>query len=261
MKCNICSGPSSLVFTKKILNKYDVGYYQCTRCSFIQTEKPYWLQEAYENVITSLDIGLVSRNLYLATVVTGLINAFFDSRGRFLDYGGGYGLLVRLMRDQGFDFYREDRFCENLFAKSFDRSDIPAASGFELITGFEIFEHLEDPVSEVEQLLKQGNSILFSTELQPSAALESWEYLAPETGQHISFYSSDALKELGKMFRLNLYSNGKNMHLLSTKSINQNLFSMLTRKKVALMYNLVKGQRKSLLEKDYRLIKESLKAK
>jgi hypothetical protein len=50
---------------------------------------------------------------------------------------GGYGMFVRLMRDGGFDFHREDPLCDNLFAQGFDRQD---DGTFELVTAFEVFE-------------------------------------------------------------------------------------------------------------------------
>ena len=61
MKCKICDGAVRHLFAKKVLHKYDVAYFQCLHCRFIQTEQPYWLGEAYEKAIARLDIGLVWR--------------------------------------------------------------------------------------------------------------------------------------------------------------------------------------------------------
>ncbi len=63
MNCKICNAVSTEIFEKRILNKYTSQYYQCNACDFIQTDEPIWLQEAYNNAITSLDIGLLNRNL------------------------------------------------------------------------------------------------------------------------------------------------------------------------------------------------------
>ena len=100
--------------------KYDVTYYQCESCRFIQTEQPYWLNEAYSSAITHLDIGLLSRNLYLMNEIPRLIDGLFPESKRYLDFGGGYGVFVRLMRDLGYDFFRFDTYCENIFADFFD---------------------------------------------------------------------------------------------------------------------------------------------
>jgi hypothetical protein len=62
MQCNICNS-ASLPFAKGIvLGKYDIQYYLCGHCGFIQTESPYWLDEAYLSPIATSDIGLIGRN-------------------------------------------------------------------------------------------------------------------------------------------------------------------------------------------------------
>ena len=58
MTCKICNNPSEKIFDKIILQKYHSNYYQCKNCSFVQTDEPIWLEEAYSNAITTLDIGL-----------------------------------------------------------------------------------------------------------------------------------------------------------------------------------------------------------
>lgn len=60
MKCSICFKENNILFKRLILNKYQVNYYKCTDCDFIQTEKPFWLKEAYNNAITDLDIEVGS---------------------------------------------------------------------------------------------------------------------------------------------------------------------------------------------------------
>lgn len=259
MKCNICHSESNRLFVKRILNKYDVSYFKCSSCGFVQTENAYWIKEAYENIITSLDIGLVYRNLYLSTVSQAVLTNFFSDKAKFLDYGGGYGLFVRLMRDRGFDFFRQDKYCENIFAKNFDVTDLPSETKFEVITTFEVFEHLEDPVSEIQKILNHGDSILFSTELQPSTVqLSDWEYLALETGQHIALYSFETLKRIAGIFNLNIYSNFSNIHLLTSKKINQSVFKLLTRSKIASVYNMFCSKQLSLLQQDYNYTKQKL---
>lgn len=259
MNCNICGKESQKIFSKKVLFKYDVDYFKCNSCLFIQTEKPYWLQEAYRDAITSLDLGLVSRNQYLAVVVKAMVNSFFNKDSKFLDYGGGYGLLVRMLRDSGFDYYREDKYCDNLFAKNFDISDLTNKIGFELVTAFELFEHLQDPLTEIEKILSKGKNILFSTDLQPyDQNVESWEYIAPEIGQHISFYHYETLLFIGETFKMNVYSNKKNIHLLTRKKLNNHLFTILTKRKIAVLYNIFTHRNHTLLTYDYEMVKNKL---
>jgi 2-polyprenyl-3-methyl-5-hydroxy-6-metoxy-1,4-benzoquinol methylase len=139
MNCKICASSSTFFANAKLLNKYDVDYFKCTDCGFVQTEDPYWLAEAYSEAIAGSDIGLVTRNMNLSACAQLLIEQYFNSDGKFLDYGGGYGLFVRLMRDAGFNFYWSDKFCKNLFAQGFEDN---GKSEYELVTAFELLEHL-----------------------------------------------------------------------------------------------------------------------
>src|SRR5262245_33277870 len=137
MKCKICNSPSEEIFRKIVLQKYDVGYYKCTECSFVQTQEVTWLEEAYQSAITSLDIGLLSRNIHLKEVISKIIDCCFPEAKTMLDYAGGYGTFTRLMRDKGYNFYNQDDYCENIFAKHFDIKDANQKK-FDLVTGFEV---------------------------------------------------------------------------------------------------------------------------
>jgi len=258
MKCKICDTSSIELAVKKVLNKYDANYYQCPNCKFIQTESPHWLNEAYDNAITKLDIGLVYRNEHLVPIVSTIINSFYNDKSPYLDYGGGYGLFVRMMRDRGFDFYRQDIYCENLFAKHFDFTDLPSSTKFGLITAFEVFEHLTDPVREIEKMFQYGNDILFTTELQPDNknALDNWWYFTPETGQHISLYSKRSLEILAQNFQIHLYSKD-NIHLFSRTKLNSLTYDLSMNNKFRFIQSK-RHKRESFLQKDFEKIKSSL---
>jgi hypothetical protein len=92
-----------------ILNKYDIKYYHCVNCGFLQTEESYWLNEAYDESINISDTGIMSRNIHLSKITTLILYFFFDKNNKFLDFAGGYGIFTRLMRDIGFDFYWSDK--------------------------------------------------------------------------------------------------------------------------------------------------------
>ena len=119
MHCKICDSETTLVFTADIRGKYKAGYFRCGSCGFMQTEEPYWISEAYDSAINEIDLGPVNRALSGSKIVEGVILSMFDKEAKFIDYGAGYGLLVRLMRDLGFDFYWYDKYCDNIFTKHF----------------------------------------------------------------------------------------------------------------------------------------------
>lgn len=267
MNCKVCRGSTENIFTTLVLTKYDVQYYQCTNCEFIQTEDPYWLNEAYESAITKLDIGLVSRNIHFSDIVKGFFDkGIFDDRGVFLDYAGGYGLFVRMMRDLGLNFFRQDSYCENIFAKHFDIEDLPKDKIFDVLTAFEVFEHLVDPREELQKMLKLSDTVIFSTLLQPGNNLtpDSWWYFTPQTGQHIALYSKDSLRFLAKEFDLNFYSNGVNLHIFSKKELPIDPFILPRKSIFQKVYYALKnklapqtkvGGRESLTLHDYEYVK------
>jgi glycosyltransferase involved in cell wall biosynthesis len=246
MKCKICESDSHNFAQGRLLGKYDVDYYQCSNCGFVQTEEPYWLEEAYSQAIASSDVGYAYRNLMFSQISKSLLFNFFNHEARFLDYGGGYGLFVRLMRDAGFDFHWLDKFCQNIFAQGFE-IDQAKKNEFELVTAFEVFEHLVHPANELEELLKISRNILLSTELLPenNPKPDEWWYYVLHEGQHISLYTIKSLQVLAAKFGLNLYSNGASLHLLTEKEMPEDLFEKLATGKLGV------GNKASLLQNDF----------
>lgn len=72
----------------------------------MQVEEPFRLEEAYSSSINLSDTGYLVRNLFLVKRLTVVLYFLFGRNAKFLDYGGGYGVSVRLMLDYGFDFIR-----------------------------------------------------------------------------------------------------------------------------------------------------------
>lgn len=215
--CKICGSKREKIFTKGILGKYNVSYHKCLSCGFLQTEKPHWLKESYSSAITATDIGLVNRNITFSNIVEDIIYKHFDKNAKFLDYAGGYGLFTRIMRDKGFDFYHEDKYCENIFAKHFDIHGLPEKDRkFELVTAFEMMEHIENPFEELDYIFSMTDNFLFSMELVPDKDLENWWYLGTEHGQHISFYAKESLEKIAQKYDKSYYSN-ESLHFISKR--------------------------------------------
>ncbi|NOQ29771.1 MAG: methyltransferase domain-containing protein [Helicobacteraceae bacterium] len=225
MQCKICKQNNSTIFSDTILNKYKIEYFHCSKCGFLQTEEPYWLDEAYEESINISDTGYMQRNIYLSNKLTILLFLCFDNKAKYIDYAGGYGVFVRLMRDIGFDFYWDDKFTKNLFAQGFESENILYT---EAITTFESFEHFEKPLEEIEKMLNITKNIIFTTELLSDNIPEpsDWWYYGLEHGQHISFYSETTLKFIAKKYNLNYISFGS-LHLFTENKISKFKLNML----------------------------------
>ena len=257
MRCKICAHEAASLFTGQILQQYSVQYFRCGKCEFIQTEEPYWLSEAYSSAISDLDLGPVNRAFTGAGLIEGLLLAFFDPNAKFVDWGGGYGVFTRLMRDRGYDYTWRDPYCQNLFAKHFVAT--PDES-YELLTAFEVFEHLVDPLGEIKEMISYSTNIAFSTLIIPQhiASIEDWWYFTPEHGQHIALYSVKSLEIVAAKFGLFFYSDGVSMHLLSRKRLSESLFKIMVRNgRAAQMVRRMlrrKLRKHSLLMDDFRAV-------
>jgi len=260
MKCKICSNETYNIFSTKILNKYNIKYYYCDYCGFLQTEEPYWLKEAYNNSISITDTGIISRNITSSKITAVVLYFLFKKFNNFLDFGGGYGIFTRLMRDIGFDFYWYDPHSINLLARGFETKS--KNYKYELVTAFEVFEHFAEPIKEIERMLQFSNNILFSAELLPSTLPKpgEWWYYALESGQHISFYSYRTLKYIAQKYNMNLCSNSRNYHLFTkNRKIYNKLFNLLLKFQRFGLFFYIKKKMKSLTVDDMNFLISKMK--
>ena len=219
MHCKLCNSATTDFGSLRILESFQARYRRCTSCGFVFVEDVAWLEQAYSAAIAASDTGIVARNLSLADRTGVLIDLAFRDAQRFLDFGGGAGLLVRLMRDRGFDFRLLDKYCVNIFAAGFEAQP---TDRFDVVTCMEVVEHLVDPLSGFEELARFAPAIVFSTEILPERANRpgEWWYYAPETGQHVSFYTVPALRVVAQRLQMHLATNGANFHVLSRRPVN-----------------------------------------
>lgn len=250
MVSKITGGETELLFTGKILQKHEVRFFRCKDTGFIQTEEPYWLAEAYSSAITKLDVGMVIRNQNLTEVAVPLLLRYFNHNGKFLDYAGGYGLFTRMMRDKGFDFYHVDPYCQNIFAEFQDANELPKETQFEVVTAFEVLEHLVNPTNDIKDILSYGDNLFFTTELVPQDLKQDWWYFSFETGQHISFYTEKALRYLADLYGKQYYTDGKWLHLFTAKPLDENPFEKLFKKERETFF--IRKMRKYLRRYDQR---------
>ena len=198
--CRFCGGATCAAFTMRILRRYDVMSYRCLECASLQVERPYWLHEAYSSAIAAMDTGAVERNLVSQTSIW-TIAEILRLRGQFLDFGGGTGMLCRLLRDRGYDAYVYDKYAESAYAKAYSIDLTNQESGtIDLLSAIEVFEHFDEPAAQLAQLFAIRPRVLVATTIPYSGEGADWWYLSPETGQHVFFYSRRALKQIADKF-------------------------------------------------------------
>ncbi len=220
MNCPLCGKKGNKIFKGTLLGKFSVQYFQCNNCGLIYTETPYWLDEAYKDSITGMDTGIMSRNVRNVFCANILVDKMFNKKAGFLDYGGGYGVFARMMRDVGYNWKWQDKYSPNLFARGFEYN---GKEKIELITAFELFEHFAEPKKELDNLFGMCNNILFSTLLYDRKMkykqFSNWWYYVPETGQHIAFYSEKTCQYIARRYGVNYYHLCDDLHLFTDKKI------------------------------------------
>ena len=213
INCKICSCKTDVLMSDYILNdKYKINYHVCFSCKCIFTETPYWLHESYSNVISSSDTGIMLRNTRNLEFVTNLIIKNFTSDIKVVDYGGGYGILTRMLRDKGVDAFWFDKFAENLLAKGFEYNSVDNA---DIILAFEVVEHLEEPLAQIKEIMQKTDCFIFSTDLITRLNYTSnsdWWYFARDSGQHIFFGSYVTMLKISEVIGCK-YQNIEGIHI------------------------------------------------
>lgn len=132
---------------------------------------------------------------------------------KHLDYGGGGGLLSKVLTESGWQSESYDPFVNKELA-------ITELGQFNLITAFEVFEHVPNAaelISNIRSLLVPNGLVLFSTllsdgNIKPKERL-TWWYASPRNG-HISLFSKNSLTILAQKHGFNVGSFSAGFHVL-----------------------------------------------
>lgn len=256
--CRICEAATEPFFTKLILGKHQVAYFKCPSCGQVQTEKPYWLEEAYRDSPTKLDVGMADRCIWTALTTVALARKLgIGPEESCLDWGAGTGLLVRLCRDHGMNYFYSDPYAVNVFAAGFEVDQKKPTPDWACVTAFEVAEHLPDPLVNFGDLFKLSpRHILFSTLLYSGQAADWWYF--NDAGQHVAFYTRRSLEFIARRYGYHLASNDCDLHLFSRERVRDSLLDACrkSREKQAARYRKKHGSR--VLE-DFEYVKNQMK--
>jgi hypothetical protein len=216
--CRVCGAEANYLWNGRLLDLKEIRYFECPDCGYVQTENPYWLERAYSEAINDSDTGIMARNLANARIIMATLLSIGQLDGLVVDYAGGYGILVRLLRDYGLDAQWSDRYCKNLLARGFEY----ASGNGALVTAFEAFEHFLNPAEELDRMLKIASNVLCSTAIiaDPPPKQKVWWYYGKEHGQHIGFFRLKTLQYLAAQRGKHLISDGQSYHMISENPVN-----------------------------------------
>jgi 2-polyprenyl-6-hydroxyphenyl methylase/3-demethylubiquinone-9 3-methyltransferase len=191
-------------------------YHACEICGFVFTDFfDAWSAETFAEKIYNGDYVCIDPDYVSARPTqmgrwTADVLAEASRSLRFLDYGAGSGILGEQLRAAGFHE-----------VQAWDPFSSPARprGPFDVITCYEVLEHVTDPAAAFEEfrtLLAPGGVVLLSTHLVPgdiSHLRSDWWYLGPRNG-HISLFSAASLHQLAARHRMAFCTNGKEFHIL-----------------------------------------------
>lgn len=203
-ECRLCKSETTHIFFNTVLMKYKVDYRKCQNCDSLQTDPPFWLEEAYkENNLSNLDTGAVQRCINNLSVCL-FISKFLKLKNA-IDYGGGDGLLCRMLRDYEINCYLKDKYSIPTYAQGFTR---PNFTRPDLVLGFELVEHFPNPALDLCLLFESDpKALILSTAIYKNQN-QDWWYLSPESGQHVFFYSKKSMRLIANKFKYNLMIGG-----------------------------------------------------
>lgn len=230
--CPICGAPSALVDVVDLnkncsnqdgivfeLSGVPIYYALCGQCKFCWSPDMYeWSLDEFLVYIYNDDYIKFDPDYSGKRPINNakIINSLFDKRThqiRHLDYGGGDGMLSQLLRKDGWDSASYDPFVDK-------GVDVKALGKFDLITAFEVFEHVPDVdslMSDIKSLLSADGMVLFSTLLSDGHIAKNskltWWYASPRNG-HISLFSRNSIAVLAQKNGLNWGSFSEGFHAL-----------------------------------------------
>ena len=227
--CPVCAAPTSLLDVVD-LNKsceeahgkflaiagIPIYYSLCEECGFcFAAEMHRWSIEEFSARIYNDDYKLVDPDYLELRPRTNAqtVAAMFASQVlgiRHLDYGGGNGMLSDELFAAGWNTTTYDPFVDGPMRDDMGR--------FNLVTCFEVFEHVPDVqqlISALSSLVAEDGMVLFTTCLSDGFIERhqriQWWYAAPRNG-HISLFTRQSLGLLGQKQGFELVSFSPNLH-------------------------------------------------
>lgn len=235
--CIVCGSESTVESTHRILSDIAANLFHCSMCDCRFFDKPSWLERAYLNPISENDFGIVQRNIDIANVLSPVVGQYVTETRIGVDFGGGLGLLSRILRDRGFNFYSIDPKLKPVFPIP----EMPI-KGVGCITMIEVLEHLPDPLNTLKDVFKMTDVVFISTHLTPRPCPPTnWWYFQEDSGQHIFFPSETTLGFFADCLNANYCSDGKSWHILSRSAISWKTRFLVRRPKVSWTIGAILG--------------------
>ncbi len=225
MKCYLCKSETNL-----FIHKNGYAIYKCVSCGLARTDlkqkysdfvekhynKGYFTgdptRSAYINYKDDKQFILKNMHQFMSRVKA------HKPKGKLLDVGCALGFFVELAKDTGYDAYgfdpssyAVDEAKKLVGASRIKRGTISSVKypkkSFDVITMFDVFEHLSDPGSDMQKLstlLKDDGVMVIATgdtnSLLAKTLKRRWTFYIPP--QHLFFFNKSLMTELLAKYKL-----------------------------------------------------------
>lgn len=219
MKCYLCKQKT----VKKFLLKNGYQLYRCQNCGlvFYDFKKNYkkFLEEQYSKGYYTGDPRLDSYFDYgkdKANIIKNMRWYFkeilrFKENGKLLDVGCAYGYFMEVAKEAGFEVFGVDssdyavKQAKKKFGKKVKKAFLSEVNfrekSFDVVTLFDVFEHLENPegdLKKVNKILKDDGLLVIATgdtgSLWAKISGRRWTFWNPP--QHIFYFNQENIKRI-----------------------------------------------------------------
>ncbi|MDP8262434.1 MAG: methyltransferase domain-containing protein [Candidatus Ancaeobacter aquaticus] len=189
--CSLCNSERAALFYQD----NDREYLHCENCNLVFVPPQYFLSPEEEKIRYDLHENSPDDNGYrdfLGRLFVPL-NKLLSPKSSGLDFGSGPGPTLSVM-------FEEHGHTMGIFDSFFANNEDVFNRKYDFITATEVFEHLHNPIGELDRLwscLKSGGYLGVMTKLViDKERFEKWHYKDDLT--HVSFYSQETFEWLAR---------------------------------------------------------------
>ena len=185
---------------------------KCNNCNFVFAKKKPLVEDLikhYFNYPRYTDISFITKKRYDA-----LLDSFekYRKTNNIIDLGCSNGLFLQCAKERGWNVYGTEfaeeciEYCMRKGITVFKSDQLPTELfniKFDIVTSFEVIEHINNPNEEMElvtSLLRSGGIFYFTTpnfnSISRFILKEKWNII--EYPEHLSYYTSKTIHSLMK---------------------------------------------------------------
>ena len=256
--CVNCGSPfSSMIYPKTTSGKNNADQYSCTsmthgshgtivkclECGLVRTDPlpdEKELLKSYANVDETLYAENIGARFKTFKHNLDKIARYFPKNGKLLDVGANCGAFLKVASEAGYaaQGVEPSRWCTDYAREKLGQnvtngtiSDLsPSEEGFDIVTMFDVLEHLNDPIKELNAInhrMRKGGILALSTldidSMLPKVLGERWPWLMD---MHIYYFDPGIIEQMLKKTGFKVVYSCNYTHIISVDYLLMKLENM-----------------------------------